>query len=164
MCSCSPDSNSSPLAAPLLTTDLAQASIATATLAASAVQAARLARPPTSTPRTRVIMPHASAAFVSERLLRIDGHPPPPEWGVIGGLYATSDGWVRVHDSFAHHRTRLVGLLGCEENKTAVGEAIGKWGKVELEVAALQAGAVVYALRSEEEWDALPQVRLCVEF
>lgn len=108
----------------------------------------------------RVDVPHAAAAFISERLLRMNGAPPPPEWGVLGGLYATRDGHARVHDSFAHHRARLLRVLGLteeEERKEAVANAVLGWGKVALEESALAGGAVVYALRSEAEWEATPQ-------
>jgi hypothetical protein len=69
---------------------------------------------------------------------------------------------VRIHDSFVHHRARLLRVLGlpeAEERREAVADAVREWDKVQLEEAALSGGAVVYALRSESEWDSTPQAQ-----
>ncbi|BEI86880.1 hypothetical protein CcaverHIS002_0702260 [Cutaneotrichosporon cavernicola] len=138
---------------------LAQSTVATAALTGALIHATRSSSP---IPRVRVEVPHAAAAFVSERLLRIDGNPPPSAWGVLGGLYATRDGHVRIHDSFAHHRASILRVLGLAEDESrceAVAEAVRTWDKVALEEAALASGAVAYALRSEAEWEATGQAQ-----
>lgn len=142
-----------------LIVDLAQASTAVAALAGAWVHATRSS---SSVPRVRVEVLPAATAFISERILRINGKPPPSEWGVLGGLYATRDGHVRIHDSFVHHRARLLRVLGvpeAEERREAIADAVRVWDKVQLEEAALASGAVVYALRSESEWDSTPQAQ-----
>jgi len=90
----------------------------------------------------------------------IDGRVP-DLWDKLSGLYRCRDGWVRVHANFAHHRDgalRLLGLPPGPDTPRAAAEAAAlERGAFELEEAAAQAGLVVAALRSFEQWDAHPQ-------
>ncbi len=89
----------------------------------------------------------------------------PELWDRIAGLYACGPnggaGWVRLHTNFAHHRDgvlRLLGLpLGPETPREAVALALQGWKAVAFEDAAAQAGLVVAALRTLDEWDHHPQ-------
>jgi acetylornithine/N-succinyldiaminopimelate aminotransferase len=46
-------------------------------------------------------------------------------WDPIAGVYRTGDGhFVRLHTNFAHHRTRVVGLLGCADARDSVAAAL----------------------------------------
>jgi hypothetical protein len=114
-------------------------------------------------PRTTIPIRHALLEFQCERLYTLKGKPPVESWGPIGGLHPTSDGHVRIHDVFPHHRRGALVLLGLPEtcaDRSTVSERTGKWKSIELETVAVEEkGLAIYALRSYAEWDALPQSR-----
>lgn len=142
---------------------LAQASIALSALSAALVDSLR-----DSTPVRKITVPAKRAAveFASERLYSINGQPAPSSWGPIGGLHKAKDGYVRMHDVFINHRLAALKLLGLGEDATRedVGREILKWNAVELEEAAAKNKAVIYALRSYQQWDALPQAKAIPDF
>ncbi|EXJ62330.1 hypothetical protein A1O7_02764 [Cladophialophora yegresii CBS 114405] len=143
---------------------LAQASITLTALLAALVHAQR--ENLTFMPQVTVPVRHAVLEFKSERLLTINGKPTPSAWGPIGGLHRTSDGYVRVHDSFPNHRAATKKMLGLAEDadREAVGRAIASWKSIDLEDAAVDAGAVVAALRSFAQWDDLPHAKAVADF
>ncbi|KAK8070651.1 hypothetical protein PG997_010854 [Apiospora hydei] len=114
-------------------------------------------------PTVTVPLQHAVAEFRSERLYQLNGDPAPNLWGPIGGLHPTRDGYVRIHDGFPNHRDGILRVLGLPQDgsvtRADVSGATRAWSKVDLETAALENGACAYALRSYEEWDALPQAQ-----
>ncbi|PNY25132.1 Uncharacterized protein TCAP_04940 [Tolypocladium capitatum] len=144
---------------------LAQSSIAVSALAAALLSTTRPGRDPdgaaASSPRVRVPLEHAVIEFKSERLYALAGGPhPPPVSRALGGLHAAADGFVRVHDAFPNHVAGTLRLLGLPRDATRedVAARISTWKGVELETAATEGGDVaIYALRSYEQWDALPQ-------
>ena len=82
-------------------------------------------------------------------------------WDKLAGLYQCSDGgWVRLHTNFAHHRDGVLRLLGLapgpDTPRDAVATALQSWRAHDFEDAAAQAGLVVAALRTFDEWDAHP--------
>lgn len=133
----------------------AQASIAAAALAAAEVRAAATGR----RPAVAIDVRHAAAEFRSEQYLRIIGSKPPSVWDPLAGLYRTADGHVRLHTNFTHHRDAVVRLLGCDPTRDAVQAALLDHDAVGFETAANEAGAVVAALRSHQDWLAHPQGR-----
>lgn len=137
---------------------LAQASIALSALAAAICYANSTGK---SVPRTIVPRHGACFEFKSERLYQIEGQNPPSSWGPIGGLHKTSDGYVRIHDNFPHHRDGALTLLGCQPNATRddVARAAKHWCAIDVENAAADAGLPIYALRTPEQWDVTPQAR-----
>ncbi|KAL1406658.1 hypothetical protein Q8F55_008364 [Vanrija albida] len=136
-------------------TDLAQASIALAALGAAQVQADRLGAAPRA---VSVDTADAAIAFKSDHFVRLDGEPLPNPWGPIGGLHATRDGHVRIHDNFPHHCEGVLRLLRVERaDRELVAAKLKGWGAREFEDAAHAAGLVAYALRTEDEWAAEPQ-------
>jgi len=74
-------------------------------------------------------------------------------WGAIGGLHQTSDGYVRIHDSFPNHRDGSLALLGLGEEATRedVAARFADWISLGLERDALQNKLVVAALRSYKQ-------------
>ncbi|KAF1937414.1 CoA-transferase family III [Clathrospora elynae] len=142
---------------------LAQSTIATSALTAALFWSLRHGSP---IPKVTVSAQHACAEFKSERLYVLNGKPAPASWGTIGGLHKTADGFVRMHDSFPDHRENALKILGLklEASREDVAEAMVKWKAVDLETKAFQGGAVISALRSFEEWDALPQAKAIAEF
>ncbi|KAI3400413.1 hypothetical protein diail_3430 [Diaporthe ilicicola] len=143
---------------------LAQSSIALSAIAAAQVEAFR--DPTSPPPKVTVPAEHAAVEFKSERLYVLDGQPTPSPWGPIGGLHKTSDGYVRVHDSFPSHRNGMLELMGLPVGSTReeLAEKIAPWAAVDLEGVALESKLAAYALRSYRQWDALPQSRAVSNF
>lgn len=133
---------------------LAQSTIAAAALAAAQIDTLRTGRQQT----VSVDMHHAALEFRSERYFRVDGQLPPEPWDKITGLYRCGDGrWVRLHTNFPHHRDGVLKLLGCAYDRDAVAAALSQWQAEAFEEVAAQAGMVVTAARTFDEWDRHPQ-------
>ncbi|MFC8278346.1 CoA transferase [Streptomyces sp. NPDC057271] len=129
--------------------DLARATVAVAGLAA----AERSGLPG----RVRVDDGAVATAFVSERHLRVDGRAP-VNFAPLSRFWRASDGWVRTHANYPHHRAALLSALGVrEESVEAVAAAIAERKAVEAETAAYAAGGLAVALRTPEEWAAHEQ-------
>ncbi|RAK92666.1 CAIB/BAIF family enzyme [Aspergillus costaricaensis CBS 115574] len=142
---------------------IAQASIALSALLASQIHSLRNNITP---PKVTVPYDHACIEFNSARLYTLNGQPPSSDWGLIGGLYRSSDGYVRVHDSFPNHREGTKSLLGCSPTATRddVASKISAWRSVDLETTAVDAKLAITALRSYEQWDVLPQAKAIADF
>src|SRR4029077_14460628 len=146
---------------PVLPSSFATGTAAQATVAASALAAAELWRQRTGKRQhVSVDMRHAAIEFRSERYLQIDGAPYEEYHDDISGLYRCGDGrWVRLHTNLPHHCSGLLALLQCGHDKAAVQRALDGWQGEALETAAAEAGLVVTACRSFDEWDRHPQGR-----
>ena len=109
--------------------------------------------------RQQVTVDMAPAALECTGWFSLDGKVP-PLWDKFSGLYECTDGWVRIHTNFAHHRTGALRLMGLDPDtatRTDAEQAMRGWRAAEFEQAAADAGLVVAALRSFEAWDAHPQ-------
>ncbi|MCI4427719.1 MAG: CoA transferase [Burkholderiales bacterium] len=132
----------------------AQACIAAAALAATEVGLLRNAV------QQQVCVDMLHAALECCSYFRVDGRAP-DIWDKLSGLYPCGDdggaGWVRIHTNFAHHRDAALRLLrlpqGDATQREAVQHALRAWRAADFEAAAADAGAVVAALRSFDEWD-----------
>jgi crotonobetainyl-CoA:carnitine CoA-transferase CaiB-like acyl-CoA transferase len=146
---------------PVLPSSFAVGTAAQATIGAAALAAAELWRLRTRRrQRVRVEMRDAAIEFRSERYLRVDGKEPDDHHDQIAGLYRCGDGrWARLHTNLPHHRDGLLALLGCNHDKAAVQRALARWTAEKLETAAAEAGLVVTACRSFDEWDLHEQGR-----
>lgn len=144
---------------------LAQSSIALTALAAAQFHALRNGI--STVPKVDVPLEHAVAEFKSERLYTIDGKPTPSPWGPVGGLHKTSDGHVRVHDSFPNHANGILELAGLPigSSRQQLSEKLAEWSAVDLEHAATVEGKLAtYALRSYRQWDKLTQSKAISNF
>ncbi|MES3003549.1 MAG: CoA transferase [Pseudomonadota bacterium] len=104
----------------------------------------------------------AGAAMRSARYLKVDGVRPPSA-EKITGFYQCGDGrWVYLHCNFANLSERNCAVLGAAEDADAIRTAVMKWKGAELEEALFQGGGCGSLVRSEAEWNALPQ-KLAVE-
>ena len=133
----------------------AQSSIAAAALAACELGHVR------GQARQRVGVDMAHAALECEGFFSVDGVTP-DAWDPFSGLYACSDGWVRVHTNFAHHRDGALDLLGLSRTtarREDAERALRNWKALDFEQAAADRGLVVSALRSFAEWDAHPHAQ-----
>jgi crotonobetainyl-CoA:carnitine CoA-transferase CaiB-like acyl-CoA transferase len=131
----------------------AQTSIAAAALAACELGHAR------GQPRQTVGVDMVHAALECTAWFSLDGQVP-DLWDKFSGLYACSDGWVRVHANFAHHRDGALALLGLSPataTREDAQQAMKRWRAQDFEQAAAERGLVVAALRSFAQWDAHPQ-------
>lgn len=142
---------------------LAQGTIALSGLTASLIHSLRNNGP---VPRVTVPAKHATIEYKSERLYTLDGKPTPHLWGPIGGLHRTSDGHIRIHDSFPNHRDGALSLLGLPltASRADVSEKTAEWTSVDLESVGLDSQLAIYALRSYGQWDVLPQAKAIADF
>ena len=150
--------------APGIASSFAVGDAAHASLGASALAAAEI-RQLRGHARQDVLVDRAHALAECAGWFSLDGVTP-PSWDKISGLYPCGDavgapGWVRIHANFAHHRDGALRLLGLEPGprteRDAVKAALRRWPAEAFETAAADAGLVVAALRSFDEWDRHPQ-------
>ncbi|MEP6790407.1 MAG: CoA transferase [Ramlibacter sp.] len=133
---------------------------AQATVAAAALAACELGHQ-RGAPRQRVGVDMLHAAAECTGWFSIDGRAP-DIWDKFSGLYRCSDGWVRIHCNFAHHRDgalKVMGLDPARAERADAERAMLGWRALDYEEASAQAGLVATAMRSFEEWDATPQGR-----
>ncbi|MBF6167833.1 CoA transferase [Streptomyces gardneri] len=148
-----PDPGSN-LAATLPVWALAAGSIAALTAAANRMRTARGLDPVAH----RIDPARITAAFSSERLLRIGGRAP-TSFADLSGFFPTFDGWVRTHANYPHHRARLLAALGLPES-APVDLAVAQMAMLrasDLEDQAAAHGAIAVRVRTEEEWTASPE-------
>jgi crotonobetainyl-CoA:carnitine CoA-transferase CaiB-like acyl-CoA transferase len=153
-------------AEPVLPSSFAVGTAAQASLAAGALAAAELGRLRNGvTQQLTVDMRHAALECCTHFL--IDGQAL-PLWDKLAGLYPCGGndgaaGWVRIHTNFAHHRDGALRLLGLPEGSNTeradVQHALRGWSALDFEQAAADAGLVVAALRTFDDWDAHAQGR-----
>lgn len=135
---------------------LAQASIGLSAISAALVWSLRNNQ---QIPQVTVPAQHACIEFKSERLYILNGKAALSEFGTIGGLHKSQDGYVRMHDGFPNHRENALKILGLRvgAKREDVSRKMLEWKSLDIETKAIEKGAVMAALRSFEEWDALPQ-------
>jgi crotonobetainyl-CoA:carnitine CoA-transferase CaiB-like acyl-CoA transferase len=144
---------------PVLRSSFAVGSAAQASLAAAALAATQIGERRNGL-RQQVRVDMRRAALECAGRFEIDGRAP-ELWDKIAGLYACGDHrWLRLHTNFAHHRDGVLRLLGlppgADTPREAVAAALRDRNAFEFEVASAQAGLVVAAVRSFDEWDAHP--------
>ncbi|MDX3057766.1 CoA transferase [Streptomyces sp. NE06-03E] len=130
--------------------ELARATVAVCSLAAAELISVRTGRP---VPRVRVEDESVATAFLSDRLVRVDGQA----WSTFAPLsrfWRAADGWVRTHANYPHHRARLLTALGVpgDASEEAVAGAIAGRTALEVEETVYAAGGLAVAARSPEEW------------
>ena len=145
---------------PVMSSSFAVGTAAQVSTAAAALVATEIGRARNGLVQTVAVdMRHAALECCGH--FTIDGRQP-ETWDRLAGLYRCTDGnWVRIHTNFAHHRDgvlRLLGLAeGAETPREAVAAALAGWQASAFEQAAADAGLVVAALRTPEEWQRHPQ-------
>ncbi|GAA4213893.1 CoA transferase [Microbispora amethystogenes] len=111
-------------------------------------------------PEVAIDVRHAAVAFQSERHFRTDGKAM-DVWAALSGDYPASDGWVRLHCNFDHHRDAALRALGLApgSGREAVERACAGRTAVEVEEAVVREGGCAAAMRSRAEWLAHPQAQ-----
>jgi crotonobetainyl-CoA:carnitine CoA-transferase CaiB-like acyl-CoA transferase len=143
---------------PVLPSSFAVGTAAQATVAAAALAACEIGHV-RGQQRQQVGVDMTHAALDCLAWFSIDGRTP-DAWDKFSGLYECSDGWVRVHANFAHHRDGALRLLGLDPStaeRPDAEKAMRGWKAIDFETASANAGLVATALRSFDEWDATPQ-------
>ena len=144
---------------PVLPSSFAIGTAAQVSLGAAALAATELGRLRNGMSQ-EVSVDMTAAAIECVGRFSVDGRTP-DVWDPLAGLYRCSDGWLRLHTNFAHHRDgvlRLLGLpTGAGTERAAVDAAIASWRAFEFEREATDAGLVVAAVRTFDEWSAYPQ-------
>ncbi|MEU6881138.1 CoA transferase [Streptomyces sp. NPDC046712] len=137
--------------------DLARATVAVAGLAAVEREG--------RTGGVRVDDGAVATAFVSERHLLVNGRAP-VNFAPLSRFWRASDGWVRTHANYPHHRRALLDALGAqgtvpapEKAVAAVAAAIAERKAVDVESAVYAAGGLAVAVRTPEQWAASGQGR-----
>ena len=137
----------------LATSELALGSVAAAATAAAALSQARGG----PLPMSRVDGRRVSAAFRSDRVLRIDGKPI-SGFAELSRFWPAADGWVRTHGNYPHHRARLLRALGLRDSAGAedVAGAMSQRSVHDVEDALAETGGIGAAVRSPDQWRAEP--------
>ena len=141
------------------------ATAAQASLGASALAAAEVGHLRDGGQRQTVSVDRSHATLACTGRFALDGQVP-NLWEKYSGLYPCGEalglpGWVRIHANFVHHRDGTLRLLGLPKGDSAPPEAVRAalrhWRAEDFEQAAANAGLVVAAARTFEQWDAHPQ-------
>lgn len=137
-------------------TDLATASISTASATLCRLHASRLGTP----------YPAVDSEFeINQRLVNLwfgfsikpTGFSLPNPWDEIAGDYKAKDGWIRLHTNAAHHKRAALKVLQCENSRDAVTAAVAQWPADRLESAIVDAQGCAAKMYSIEQWQSHPQ-------
>jgi hypothetical protein len=147
-------------------TAVATGSIAAATMAAAELW--RLRGGPTAPVEVDTV--HAAGlACRSELFVELPDQHIGGIWDSIAGVYATSNGWIRLHTNFRRHRAAALQVLdlptepGAQVERSDVAAIVARWGAIELEEAIYRSGGCAAVLRSADQWRATPQARKLAE-
>lgn len=146
-------------AEPALPSSFAIGTAAQVSLAAAALAATEIGRLRNGL-QQQVAVSMRLAALECVGRFQLNGQAP-DAWDKLAGVYRCRAGWVRLHTNFAHHRDAVLQLLGLpvgvDTSRDAVAAALRERDAFAFEGDAVQAGGVVAAMRSFDEWDAHPQ-------
>lgn len=139
----------------LATSELALDAVTAATGAALRLLHARTGREGKATVDGRRV----SAAFRSDRHLRVNGAAI-EGFAPLSGFWRSSDGWIRTHANYPHHRERLLATLGIPDpNPEALAAAMRERSGHEVEDALAAGGGVGVVVRTAEQWRDHPQAQ-----
>lgn len=136
-------------------------------LARASVTACALAATEYAAPGAGVVVDdgRVATAFASDRLVQVDGR-------TVGGFaplsrfWRTSDGWVRTHANYPHHRAALLSSLGVRDGTEAeqvrlTARRLATRSALSVEEEVFAAGGLAVAVRSRQEWLTHPQGAAC---
>src|SRR5712691_1361772 len=100
----------------------------------------------------------AVASLRSGHYLQVNGTKVRNDRNPVMGMYTAKIArWSYIHANFPNHRAAALRVLGCEENREAVRQAVATWDALELEEAIIAAGGAGGMVRSTAEWAQHPQ-------
>ncbi|MGA4860714.1 CoA transferase [Streptomyces koyangensis] len=134
---------------------LARATVAVCSLAAAELAAARSGGP---VPLVRVADRAVDGASRSDRLVRLEDREP-VTFAPLSGFWRASDGWVRTHANYPHHRARLLGALGLPQSAgpRELAAVLADRDAAATEEAVYAAGGLAVAVRDRAAWARHPQ-------
>ncbi len=144
---------------PILPTPLRIGSAAAASLAAVGLAVSDLWELRTGRrQQVGVNVRRATASLRSSRYMTLNGQPAAGERNAVMGVYPAKDGrWSYLHCNFPNHREAALQVLGVEEDKGAVRQAVSQWDARELEEAIIAARGAGGMVRTMQEWAQHPQ-------
>lgn len=151
---------------PLLPSSFAVSQVAQASIAAAALAAAEIYRHRSGHQQT-VKVDLNDAERECSAYFTIDGREP-ESWAEYSGVYPCCDGYIRVHANFDHHRDIFLRTLGFEAPKPSeskgpsrqqIETVLEQWDAQKLEDTINSHGGIVAKLRDFKEWDQHPQAR-----
>ncbi|MGV8857306.1 CoA transferase [Rhodoglobus sp.] len=131
--------------------------IAAASFSASLLAARRVG---CAVPSVELTPLKVATAVTSDKHFRLNGEPV-SAWAELSGFWPCSDGWVRTHANYPHHRSALLRALGLADD-TGADEfmlALHPMVAAEVESAVVAAGGVATVVRTAKEWAAHPQAQ-----
>lgn len=135
-------------------TTAAQASIAVTAAMASVIAYTRTGK------YLDITLNSLDAAMECTGVFQVNGVSP-PQFAPLSGLYQTSDGYIRMHANFDHHRDTILNTVGLaagpDTSRSETEKIVTTWKTDELDHAITQAGGACAALRTFEQWDRHPQ-------
>jgi crotonobetainyl-CoA:carnitine CoA-transferase CaiB-like acyl-CoA transferase len=100
----------------------------------------------------------ATASLRGGTYLKMDGNAVPSGHNKLMGMYPAKQGrWSYIHSNFPNHRSAVLKVLGVQEDRDAVRNAVAQWDAQELEEAIIAANGAGGMVRSMEEWAQHPQ-------
>ena len=100
----------------------------------------------------------ATASLRSSRYMTLNGEPAAGERNAVMGTYPARDGrWSYLHCNFPNHREAALSVLGVEEDRAAVRQAVAQWDARDLEEAIIAARGAGGMVRTMQEWAQHPQ-------
>ncbi|GAA2738413.1 CoA transferase [Pedococcus aerophilus] len=152
-----PAGNALPSALPVST--LACGSVAAAGLAGLALRGAGV-EGAAEGGRVHVDPRQVAVAFRSDQVLRVDGAAI-DGFAPLSGFFAASDGWVRTHANYPHHRARLLRALDLPETagRQDVAAAVAGRTAQSVEDAVVADHGIAVRVRSVGEWMASEHAR-----
>ncbi|MDB5650750.1 MAG: carnitine dehydratase [Hyphomicrobiales bacterium] len=110
--------------------------------------------------RLRIDLDLAALTTQGYRRVQLDDASVAAPRDALTGFYTTQDGRsIFLHVNFAHHRTRLLALLGADPTRDSIASRAREWDSGVLEDALAEAGAIGAVARTLSEWAASPQGR-----
>ncbi|MBO0738535.1 MAG: CoA transferase, partial [Alphaproteobacteria bacterium] len=144
---------------PVLPTPFRIGAAAAAALAATGLAAADLWELRTGRRQhVAVDLRQAAASLRSGHYLQVNGARVRNERNPVMGMYPARNGrWSYIHANFPNHRAAALRVLGCDESREAVRQAVAQRDALELEEAIIAAGGAGGMVRSMAEWAQHPQ-------
>ncbi|HLS33192.1 MAG TPA: CoA transferase, partial [Brevibacterium sp.] len=98
-------------------------------------------------------------SFDSLRHLRVDGRAP-EGFAPHSGLFATTDGWVRTHGNYPHHRDALLRAVGLppDADRKDLTVVLARGTADSVVESVVRAGGVAARVRTAAEWSQHPAV------
>ena len=142
---------------PVYCTQFKVATAGAASLGAMAIAMADIREAQTGKrPSIAIDVRGATASLRSSKYVRVDGKGPAERTAVSGYYRAANERWNYFHCNHPPHQLALLKVLGVPADKAKVAEASAKWDAFKLEDAVREAGGLAPAVRTRQEWDALP--------